>query len=289
MTTNTLVTVDTSTLTPEVKEIHRELVANAAKLSAVMPPGINRDAFLDAVWLANGTEAAIVGFKGEATLIPMVWGIAKRCRQSDEIGALYAHVVYSEDEFDYLLGTNPKIEHRPAITGERGEFQCAYAVAVFKDGMIDIEIMNVEEIEEVRAIAKTDKVWSAWYDEQAKKSVLRRLMKRLPQSADPGGKFQDTWDAQHELEGPGTGNLADHQIPAQADVPMPPEGEEAAEELKDETPRETRAQQAVAKRAARKSPARRKAPAKKNGPQRRSQSPQEEPEWAKGDGDRGPI
>ena len=310
--TSALATIDTTDLAPPVREIHRELVDNAAKLSAVMPPGINRDAFLEAIWqtvtnpknqelwkctvpsllyccqrsaelglLPNGQEAAIVPFKGQAQLLPMVWGLAKRCRQSGDIGSLYAHVVYSEDEFDYMLGTQPKVEHRPCITGNRGEFVCAYAVAVFKDGMIDVEIGDLSDIQAIRDCARSDGIWSKWFDEKAKVGILRRLMKRLPQSADPGGKFQEVWDSDFDVEaGPGTGNLTD--TPAVPHSELPAEAGEGEVMTRHPEEPETRAQAALRKGVARKAPARKKAPRKNGGPQGGNQG-SEEPDYVKGD------
>jgi recombination protein RecT len=138
----------------------------------------------------DGREAALVRFRSKAgdqcQYMPMVAGILKKARNSGEISTISAHVVYSNDTFNYTLGDDEKIEHKPCLTGERGKPMLVYAVATFKDGGKQRAIMTVAEIERVRAVsrAKDGGPWVQWWDEMAKKTVIRRLAKYLPSAAD---------------------------------------------------------------------------------------------------------
>ena len=141
--------------------------------------------------LPDGREAALVIFKSKHGLptvqyMPMIGGLFKRARNSGEIATLAAHVVYERDTFRYTLGDDEKIEHTPFLGAERGEPIAAYAVAKTKDGAIYREVMTLEQIEQVRRVsrAKDDGPWVNWWDEMARKTVFRRLAKRLPSSAD---------------------------------------------------------------------------------------------------------
>jgi recombination protein RecT len=129
-------------------------------------------------------------FRGKAgpqvQYMPMIGGLLKKLRNSGELASISAHVVYANDEFRYELGDNENIVHRPCLTGNRGEAIAAYAIAKTKDNAIYREVMSVEEIEQVRSVsrAKDAGPWSTWWGEMARKTVTRRLCKRLPSSAD---------------------------------------------------------------------------------------------------------
>ena len=58
--------------------------------------------------------------------------------------------------------------------------------SVLKDGSKLLEVMNLEEIEQVRKVSRAanNGPWVAWWSEMARKTVMRRLSKRLPMSTD---------------------------------------------------------------------------------------------------------
>ena len=137
--------------------------------------------------LPDGREAALVIFKGKAQYMPMVAGLLKKARQSGQISSISAHVVYERDQFDYELGDNEHILHKPLITGERGKPVAVYAIARTTDGGAYREVMSVAQVEKVRAVSRTsrgDSPWNQWWDEMARKTVIRRLAKYLPSSTD---------------------------------------------------------------------------------------------------------
>jgi len=143
----------------------------------------------------DGREAALVVFNSKnkktgewnklVQYLPMVGGLIKRMRNSGELAAISAYVVFSNDNFDYELGDNPSITHKPCM-GDRGQPIGIYAVAKLTNGETLREVMSVSEVEKVRAIsrAKDDGPWTIWWEEMARKTVIRRLSKRLPGSSD---------------------------------------------------------------------------------------------------------
>ena len=140
--------------------------------------------------LLDGREAAPVIFRTKegpkVQYMPMVGGILKKIRNSGELASISAHVVYSNDQFEYELGDNENIIHKPFLGEDRGKPIAVYAVAKTKDGAIYREVMSVADVEKVRASSRAGKYgpWVDWWDEMAKKTVIRRLAKRLPSSAD---------------------------------------------------------------------------------------------------------
>lgn len=134
--------------------------------------------------LCDGREAALVMFDGKVQYMPMIGGILKKLRNSGELASIAAHVAYEHDDFRYELGDHECITHRPKL-GAAGKPIAAYAIARTKDGATYREVMSVEQVEQVRSCSKAKNgPWSTWWEEMARKTVLRRLCKRLPSSAD---------------------------------------------------------------------------------------------------------
>lgn len=145
--------------------------------------------------LPDGREAALVIYNtkvGEKWIkkvqyMPMVAGILKKVRNSGELKELSAHVVYERDTFDYFIDdAGEHLVHRPLLDGDRGKFRLAYAVASTKEGGRYIEVMTADQVDAVRQVsrAKDSGPWKDWYPEMARKTVIRRLSKRLPMSTD---------------------------------------------------------------------------------------------------------
>jgi recombination protein RecT len=96
-------------------------------------------------------------------------------------GLIEAHMVYQNDGFDYQQGSEPKITHSPMVFGDKGNLLGCYAICTIDD-KLSIEFMDYDEIEKCKAESKGGQVWNKWYNEMAKKSVIRRLYKRLPKT-----------------------------------------------------------------------------------------------------------
>lgn len=130
----------------------------------------------------------IIPYGKEATFIIGYKGMIDLARRSGQIQNIYAHAVYENDEFDYELGLEPKLMHKPYLDGDRGEFVGAYAVAHFKDGGYQFEFMPKSEIEKRRQRSATAKSshspWKTDYEEMAKKTVIRHMWKYLPISVE---------------------------------------------------------------------------------------------------------
>ena len=141
--------------------------------------------------LLDGREAALVMYGDKVQYMPMVGGILKKLRQSGELSSISANVVYENDDFDYELGDEERIKHKPVI-GERGKPIAAYAIVRTKDGGVYREVMSVAEVESVRqrSRAKNAGPWVTDWSEMARKTVIRRISKRLPSSSDLDSVFE---------------------------------------------------------------------------------------------------
>lgn len=112
---------------------------------------------------------------------PMYRGLLKLARRSDQLASIDAHVVYAGDQIELDLGSNPSVRHAPALQG-RGKPIGVYAVAELTNGRRYVDWMPIADVEAVRKVSKAaDKgPWVSFWPEMARKTAIRRLMKRLP-------------------------------------------------------------------------------------------------------------
>ena len=149
----------------------------------------------------DGREGAIVPFgeddDGEggrrtradkAQWLPMVAGLRKKVRNSGVLTDWNVQVVQQGDEFEYQLGDEPFIHHKPALEGGRArKVIAAYSIATFPDGTLSREVMNADQLEDIRKKSRAKKgPWSdpVYYPEMCRKTVARLHAKQLPQSTD---------------------------------------------------------------------------------------------------------
>lgn len=235
-----------------------ERFKTAVKLSLNRDQGfvnVDRDSLLTAIaaaandgLLPDGREGAFVRFKNACQWMPMIAGIVKKARQSGDVLELYAEVVFANDEFDYALGDQPYIQHKPAKFGEpRGEAIGCYAICKMTNGGIEREVMEAAQIKAVEAVSRSNKgPWKGNFKfEMWRKTVLRRLSKRLPLSSDlldviQGPDTAADFDAEVAATPKLTSDMLEQQSnfdPAEA---AEPEGEEAQiEEIEPEAPSQT--------------------------------------------------
>lgn len=140
----------------------------------------------------DGKEAAIVVHENtygqgsdqrkvkEAEYFPMAQGLIQQVYRGGEVISMYAEVIREYDHHLVRRGTAAGIEHEINLKQARGEIIGAYSVATLKNGSVTFEILDRNDLAEIRAAAKTKKVWDRWFGEMCKKSAIRRHRKTLP-------------------------------------------------------------------------------------------------------------
>lgn len=129
-------------------------------------------------------HAYLVPYGNEATLLIGYRGLIDLARRSGSIKKMEARAVYEGDFFDYELGINSTLVHRPC--GKNTNPTHFYAIAFLSDGSHQFEVMSKEQIDEHRDkfARKGSDAWGKSYDEMARKTVVRRLIKMLPLSTE---------------------------------------------------------------------------------------------------------
>lgn len=111
-------------------------------------------------------------------------GLIDLAYRSGAIRDISAHVVYSGDGFEFEYGFEPKLVHKPAMI-DRGTPIAYYAVYHTKDGGGGFVVMSQEDIEKHRnkfskAAGQGFSPWATNFEEMAKKTVLKKLLKYAP-------------------------------------------------------------------------------------------------------------
>lgn len=158
-----------------------------ASILGLEPDGVLGEAYLVPFWNKDAPNGR--GGKGayECQLIPGYQGLLKLVRNTGELKMVDVQEVCENDEFDYAKGTEPFIHHKPAL-GDRGEVYMYWAGAVLVNGGQQFEVMTKEQIEAHRdKYSQSAKMgfspWKTSPEWMYKKTVLRKLVKLLPKSA----------------------------------------------------------------------------------------------------------
>ena len=119
-----------------------------------------------------------IGYKGQIDL----------AYRSGDVEVIQSHVVYENDEFICEYGLEPKLTHKPADR-DRGEPIKVYAVFKTKSGGFGFEVMSIDDIRRhaskySKSYNSTSSPWKTNFEEMAKKTVLKRVLKYAPMKSD---------------------------------------------------------------------------------------------------------
>lgn len=147
-------------------------------------------------FLGSMMQAAQLGVEpntplGQAYLIPYgnvcqfqlgYKGLIDLAYRSGDVSSIQAHEVHENDTFEYEYGLEPKLRHVPART-DRGPVTYYYAVLKLKNGGVGFEVMSREDVETFarkKSKAFNNGPWKTDFDEMAKKTVLKKVLKYAP-------------------------------------------------------------------------------------------------------------
>lgn len=135
------------------------------------------------------SHAYIVPFKGRVQLIVSARGYTALLARTG--WKIKSYIVNEGDEFDYTMdGFEESVKFKKNIDNEDEIFKYAVALALSPDGTLYIEIMNAKQIDKHRKVSSNQKgenptgVWADWFDEMAMKTVIKKLVKKLPMGED---------------------------------------------------------------------------------------------------------
>lgn len=113
-------------------------------------------------------------------------GLIDLSYRSGEVSIIQAHAVYENDDFQYELGLDPTLRHVPAKSN-RGKPIAYYAMFKTKDGGYGFQVMSMEDVKShAQQYSKSygNGPWQTNFDEMAKKTVLKKVLKYAPLKSD---------------------------------------------------------------------------------------------------------
>lgn len=134
------------------------------------------------------SDGGIVVYGDVATFMPQWQGYLKRIRNSGKVRDIDVQVVYANDSWERGYSQDGAWFRHGIPDGDRGGYRLFYAYAVMPTGFVLLEEMTAAEVNQVRdhfarGLNKPTSPWNTSYVEMARKTVIRRLAKRLPQEA----------------------------------------------------------------------------------------------------------
>ena len=133
-------------------------------------------------------QAYVIPYRNKGTLEAQFQlgykGLIDLAYRSGEVEVIQAHVVYENDEFECEYGLDPKLTHKPADS-DRGEPIKVYAVFKTKSGGYGFEVMSMDDVRKhaekySKAYNNSFSPWKTNFEEMAKKTVLKRVLKYAP-------------------------------------------------------------------------------------------------------------
>lgn len=170
---------------PTLQKCNPATIAGCVVQASIL--GLEPDGVLGEAYLVPFYNRKANGNKGgyECQLIPGYQGLLKLVRNTGELKMVDVQEVCENDEFDFEKGMEPFLRHKPAV-GDRGEIVSYWAGAVLINGGKQFEVMTKEQIELHRdkySRSADNGPWITSPEWMFKKTVLRKLVKLLPKSA----------------------------------------------------------------------------------------------------------
>ena len=115
-------------------------------------------------------------------------GLIDLAYRSGDVEVVQSHVVYANDSFECEYGLEPKLSHKPADS-DRGDPVKVYAVFKTKSGGYGFEVMSMDDVRRhaekySKAFGSSFSPWKTSFEEMAKKTVLKKVLKYAPLKSD---------------------------------------------------------------------------------------------------------
>jgi recombination protein RecT len=193
--------------------------------SAIMGSEILRKCSPESLLRSLSTSAQCgleIGINGEAYIVPFFrkgsgwqgqfipgWrGLVKLAYQGGLVRSIGAHIVREGDDFAYWVDEHGEhVRHNPDLFGAPDRpLRGAYAIATLTTGGTAIEAMPMHEILAIKGRSAAVKAgastpWDTDEGEMIRKTVIRRLVKRLALSSDVARRLQIAEDSAMVIEG----------------------------------------------------------------------------------------
>lgn len=155
---------------PELQKYSKEVLATALVRSAQ-----------DNLDVLNNEVYIYKGYNDKLTYTPSYKGLRKMAIEKSvrPIKDIYAKPIFEGDTVEELFANGEARLVYKSNFMKRGKWIGVFAVCVFKDDSEIYELMDMDDINAVKAKSKNSGAWKDFPQEMAKKSVIRRLCKQI--------------------------------------------------------------------------------------------------------------
>lgn len=199
-----------------------EIVKGSDKLAQAIPESIQEcimDVSLLGLTLAPSAQHAylvprFIRGKGMIATLYTSWrGLTVAAKRWGGLTDFSAQVVYANEPFAITQGTSPEVRHEIIPNAERrGELVGAYCIAYMQTGIVKVEYMDRAQIDRARESSESKNSqyspWKKWYEEMARKTVVRRAAKHWQGAPELEASLQ----VQNKYEGLGQAVDDDDQV-----------------------------------------------------------------------------
>jgi recombination protein RecT len=236
-------------------------IQSTPKLSQCEPRSII-DALLHAATdglLVDGRQSALVTYETDrdgrremrCQYIPMIAGIRNKVFQAGALAKWDVQVVQAGDEFDYNKSTG-WVHYKKSMRGGRTRpVEAVYSQATFPSGHQVVDVMNVDEIEDIRKKSKARHgPWAdpVFYPEMAVKTIAKHHAKQLPVPEDVSNIFRREDSRELEMDEaaapllPSSGNPSSTREVLEQYAPKPEPPPQQIQDSENPAPPEERAE-----------------------------------------------
>lgn len=190
----------------------------------------------------DGRRAHLIPYKNkqggyDAQLIIDYKGLIELAKRSGEVKSWRAEIVCeAERENKTFSWKNGVVDHEIDWLKPRGKALAVYSHVINSNGDNDFEIMTLEDVEKIKKKSKAANYgpWVDFFDEMAKKTVMRRHSKRLTLSPDVIDAMEKDFD-QIEVTQPFQGQNIMPKRASEFEYNLEPKGEPVDASFYDDT------------------------------------------------------
>lgn len=150
-------------------------------------------------------QAYIIPYKGKAQFQLGYKGLLDLAYRTNLFKRIEAREVYQNDAFELAYGLEGTLRHKPLLQGDRGQVIGYYALFELKNGGASFLYLNkddalkhAQKYSEAYKAGKTTP-WTTDFDEMAKKTAVKSLLKYAPMSTEFRADIQQDETVRQDL------------------------------------------------------------------------------------------
>lgn len=174
-------------------------------------------------------QAYIIPYKGKAQFQIGYKGLLDLAYRTGMFKRIEAREVHVNDAFEIAYGIEGTLRHKPLISGDRGSVMGYYALFELHNGGVSYLYLNKEEVmEHAKKFSEAFKAgrntpWTSDFDEMAKKTAVKALLKYAPLSTE----LRNTVQQDETVRASITENMAEAPVILDAELILEGTGIEA--------------------------------------------------------------